>query len=111
MAKTVWKRAFRVGKLNPAQVARDQKLRDVIQAEFPPRVAFGQAAGMKKPDYDDPVVEERWCNEQRANVVKYLRSQKVEHGSIGDWPAWHVAPYVSIWAVESLPGQNGLAGG
>src|SRR6266446_5228772 len=58
-------------------------------------------ASMKKPDYDDPAVEERWCNEQRVNVTNYLSSQKVKHGRIGDWPAWHVAPYVSIWAIES----------
>jgi hypothetical protein len=57
---------------------------------------------MKKPDYDDPAVGERWCNEQRVNVANYLSSQKVQHGRIGDWPAWHVAPYVSIWAIESL---------
>jgi hypothetical protein len=57
---------------------------------------------MKKPDYDDPTVEERWCNEQRANVTDYLRSQKVKHGRIGDWPAWHIAPCASIWAIESL---------
>ena len=36
MAKKVWKRVFRAGKLTPAQVARDQKLRSLIQAEFPP---------------------------------------------------------------------------
>jgi hypothetical protein len=57
---------------------------------------------MKKLDYDDPAVEERWCNEQRVNVANYLASQKVKHGHIGDWPAWHIAPYVSIWAIESL---------
>jgi Domain of unknown function (DUF4826) len=59
-------------------------------------------ASMKKPDYDEPAVEERWCREQRANVARYLRSQKVRHGRIGDWPAWHVAPYVSVWAIESV---------
>ena len=57
---------------------------------------------MPKPDYDDPAVEERWCDEQHAHVENYLRSQTVKHGRIGDWPAWHVAPYVSIWAIESL---------
>lgn len=55
-----------------------------------------------KLDYDNPAVEERWCNEQRSILADYLRSQKVRHGRIGDWPAWHVAPYVSIWAIESL---------
>ena len=57
---------------------------------------------MTKSDYEDSAVEERWCDEQRAKVANYLRSQEVEHGRIGDWPAWHLAPYVSIWAIESL---------
>ena len=57
---------------------------------------------MAKPDYDDPVIEERWCFEQRENVADYLRRQGVNHSRIGEWPAWHVAPYVSIWAIESL---------
>jgi hypothetical protein len=57
---------------------------------------------MAKPDYDDPDVEERWCEEQRTVVADYLRSQKVRHGRIGEWPAWHVAPCASIWAIESL---------
>jgi hypothetical protein len=57
---------------------------------------------MAKPDYDDPDVEERWCNEQRTIVAEYLRGQKVKHGRIGEWPAWHVAPYASLWAIESL---------
>jgi Domain of unknown function (DUF4826) len=60
------------------------------------------AAIMVKPDYDDPDIEDRWCEAQRAVVADYLRSEKVEHGRIGDWPAWHVAPYVSIWAIESV---------
>lgn len=55
-----------------------------------------------KPDYDDPQVEQRWCDEQRALVKNYLRIQKLEHGRVGEWPAWHIPPYVSIWAIESL---------
>lgn len=57
---------------------------------------------MCDPDYDDPEVEERWCFEQQKIVADCLRSQQVEHGRIGEWPAWHVAPYASIWAIESL---------
>jgi hypothetical protein len=57
---------------------------------------------MSKLDYDDPIIEERWCSEQRTMVTEFLRSQKLIHGRIGVWPAWHVAPYVSLWAVESL---------
>ena len=53
--------------------------------------------------------EERWCDERRAEVVAYLTEQKLNHGDVGEWPAWHVARYVSIWAVESLkrPGWVG----
>ena len=57
---------------------------------------------MSEPDYDDPLVEERWCTAQQKIVADYLRSQEVKHGRIGEWPAWHVAPYVSIWAIESF---------
>ena len=52
-------------------------------------------------DYDDPQVEERWCNERRDVVSVYLQQERVSHGQIGDWPAWHLAPHVSIWAIES----------
>ncbi len=57
---------------------------------------------METPEYDDPEVERLWCDDQRRQVTEYLRAQGVEHGRVGDWPAWHVAPYVSIWAIESL---------
>ncbi len=36
MAKKVWKRVYRARRLTPAEVARDRKLRELIQAEFPP---------------------------------------------------------------------------
>jgi len=36
MAKKVWKRVFRKTKLTPEEVARDRKLRRLIEAEFPP---------------------------------------------------------------------------
>jgi hypothetical protein len=61
---------------------------------------------MAHPDFDDPAVEDRWCDEQRNRVADYLRCQNVEHGRIGDWPAWHVAPHVSIWAIESVVRPN-----
>jgi len=58
---------------------------------------------------DDFQREKRWCDEQGQRVASYLLSQKLEHGCIGEWPAWHIAPYVSIWAIESLtrPGAIG----
>jgi hypothetical protein len=60
-------------------------------------------------DYGDPGVEERWCNERRSAVIEYLQQQHLVHGTVGEWPAWHVAPYVSIWAIESTskPGWVG----
>ena len=57
---------------------------------------------MSATDYDNPEAEERWCEEQRALIADYLRSQGIQHGQIAEWPAWHVAPYVAIWAVESI---------
>ena len=53
-------------------------------------------------DYDDPKVEEQWCSERRKQVLAYLATEQVTHGQVGDWPAWHLAPYASIWAIESL---------
>jgi hypothetical protein len=51
---------------------------------------------------DSALDEEQWCEDQRSTVAAYLKSQDVRHGRIGEWPAWHVTPYVSIWAIESL---------
>lgn len=46
--------------------------------------------------------EEHWCKAQRLQVIEYLSSQSLLHGEVGEWPAWDVYPYVSIWAVESI---------
>jgi hypothetical protein len=61
----------------------------------------GVWVSLEVPDYDDAAVEEQWCEERRADVTAYLQRQGVEHGRVGEWPAWHVAPYVSVWAIES----------
>jgi hypothetical protein len=60
-------------------------------------------------DWDDPGVEEHWCAGCRRTVTEYLAKEGLDHGEVGSWPAWHVVPYVSIWAVESLlaPGYVG----
>jgi hypothetical protein len=64
---------------------------------------------MNAVDWDDPRVEERWCGERREEVAAYLSKEGLSHGEIGLWPAWHVAPYISLWAIESLkrPGSVG----
>lgn len=50
--------------------------------------------------------EVSWCETQRNAVADYLRSQGVEHGRIGDWPAWHITGRAAIWAVESIAHPN-----
>ncbi len=63
---------------------------------------------MDKLDYDSPEIDDRWCKDQRTIVGEYLDSQRVKHGRIGEWPAWHLAPYVAVWAVESLARQEAI---
>ena len=58
---------------------------------------------------DEAPADDHWCAGCRQQVLEYLRDQGLAHGAIGDWPAWHIAPYVSIWALESVkaPGRIG----
>ncbi|MFC3322345.1 DUF4826 family protein [Mesorhizobium cantuariense] len=46
--------------------------------------------------------EEAWCESQRQYVIDYLAREHLQHGRVGEWPAWHVYPYVAIWAIESV---------
>ncbi|MEO8057379.1 MAG: DUF4826 family protein [Burkholderiales bacterium] len=45
--------------------------------------------------------EDTWCAERVAEVAACLQRSGLEPGRIGEWPAWHVMPYASVWAVES----------
>ena len=49
----------------------------------------------------DEKAEEQWCAAQREDVRSYLVGQGLVSPIVGDWPAWHVAPIVAVWAVES----------
>ncbi len=53
--------------------------------------------------------ENSWIMSCRKMVQEYLTQEGINHGRIGEYPAWHVSPYVSIWAIESLksPGSVG----
>ena len=64
---------------------------------------------MKPSIFDDPKVVEQWCGEQRAHVESYLRQERIEHGPVAQTVAWHAAPYLSVWTVESAskPGKLG----
>jgi hypothetical protein len=63
-------------------------------------------------DFDEEWTEAQdraWCAEQRARVLEYLEVQGVLHGGLAREPAWHVGPFVAVWAVGSLkaPGRVG----
>jgi hypothetical protein len=64
---------------------------------------------MKDTDWDDEGNIERWCMDQREVAANYLASQPAKFGELGEWPAWHVAPYVALWVVESVA-KPGLVG-
>jgi hypothetical protein len=61
------------------------------------------------PDYDDPKIEAQWLSACREEIACYLKREGIMHGEIGEEPAWYVAPYVSIWAIES-PANLGSVG-
>lgn len=60
-----------------------------------------QSQSSSMHDYDDPEAEAQWCAERRQELAEYLGREGVPRGSIGEWPAWHVVPYASVWAIES----------
>ena len=45
--------------------------------------------------------EERWCAQQRRTVLAYLDRQGIADPNVGECPAWHLAPIIAVWAVES----------
>jgi hypothetical protein len=60
-------------------------------------------------DDDNPEIEAQWFAVRRHEVAEYLGREGVAHGEVAKLPAWHLSPYVSIWAVEHL-GSPGLVG-
>jgi hypothetical protein len=56
-----------------------------------------------------PTDEEAWLRAEREHAVEYLREQRVEHLGVGERPAFHVRPYLALWAVQSnaAPGRVG----
>jgi len=57
---------------------------------------------METDDTFDTAAEEAWVEEQRSTVADYLRHEGVQHGAIGEWPTWHLQPYLAILAIESF---------
>ena len=57
----------------------------------------------------DEANDKAWFAEQKAKVEDYLESEGLVGYRVPQIPAWHVSPYVAIWAIESLavPGNVG----
>jgi len=53
--------------------------------------------------------EDAWLEAQRKAVEEYLQRERVEHLGVGAYPAFHVHPYLALWAVQSkrAPGWVG----
>ena len=56
-----------------------------------------------------PDSEEVWIEAERKHAENYLREQRVEHLGVAEYPAFHVHPYLALWAVQSKrsPGSVG----
>jgi hypothetical protein len=48
-----------------------------------------------------PLDEQIWCDARLPDIQAVLQRHELDVGRIGDWPAWHVMPYASLWAVEN----------
>jgi hypothetical protein len=53
--------------------------------------------------------EDNWIRSQRKTEEEYLKRQRVDHLGVGEFPAFHVHPYVALWGVQSrkAPGWVG----
>jgi hypothetical protein len=53
--------------------------------------------------------EDTWIASQRKVVQEYLEREGVDHLGVGEYPAFHLHPYVAVWAVQSkkAPGWVG----
>jgi len=59
--------------------------------------------------HDNPKAEANWLRKQRDQSVAYIEKQGIKHRGVSEEPEWFVAPYVSLWTVESAqkPGVIG----
>src|SRR5437879_13841328 len=77
MAKKVWRRVFGKEKLTPEQVARDQQLRRLMQAEFPPspRPALSRSlsASLKKAMKNSPKTSYQLAKEAGVSQIMVSR--------------------------------------
>lgn len=75
--KKTWKRVFRTGKLTPAEVARDRKLRRLIEAEFPPSprpvLPRSLSASLKKAMTQSPKTSYQLAKEAGVSQIMVSR--------------------------------------
>lgn len=64
---------------------------------------------MRMSDDTEMDEERAWVAAERRKVMTYLESQKCFHAGVGEWPAFHIDPYVALWAVQS-PTHSGRIG-
>lgn len=65
---------------------------------------------MNDEDSQEPY-EDAWVAEQRGVVLAYIQREGVQHREVGEWPAWHVLPYLAITPTANKPsaGSAGIA--
>lgn len=64
---------------------------------------------MNPPVMPQAVPVEEWLAARHRQVSDYLQRAGLTHGAVAELPDWHIYPYLSIWAVESVraPGYVG----
>jgi transcriptional regulator with XRE-family HTH domain len=77
VAKRVWKRIFRAGKLTAEQAARDRKLRSLLLAEFPPlarpAIPRSLSASLKKAMKRSPKTSYQLAKEAGVSPIMLSR--------------------------------------
>ena len=43
----------------------------------------------------------KWNSSLRAEIISYLEGQGIDAPSVGEWPAFEIAPKFGIWCIES----------
>lgn len=55
-----------------------------------------------------PDSEKIWIQAERKHAEDYLQEQQVDHLGVGELPAFHVYPYLALWAVQSKSSRGNI---
>ncbi len=61
---------------------------------------YDESWGAVEVSHED-VVYDDWCRSMRTIARRYLQTQDILHGEVGEEPAWDAAPNVAVFAIES----------